>query len=88
MFGIDSYTRILEAAQAGGYAFLAFTVEPPQSPGIYLRHDVDNSLECALEMARVNARLGVCGTFFVQLQSEIYNTFSQRAMEVLAEISK
>lgn len=87
MFGIDSYTRVLKSADAAGYEFLPFRPQRPRSGGIYLRHDVDYSMEYALEIAKVNAQHGAQATFFVLLQSEIYNAFSPRNREILEEIA-
>ena len=43
---------------------------------IYLRLDVDYSLEWARRVAQINAEEEVCGTFFILLNSNIYNPLS------------
>ena len=57
---LEGYRSLVEAALEGGYRTVGFEVEP--SAGIlYLRHDVDLSLDAALRMARLEAELGVSG---------------------------
>jgi hypothetical protein len=53
---------------------------------LLLRHDIDYSLDMALRLARVNAELGVAGTFFVLLRGHAYNPLSKASMQRLNEI--
>lgn len=53
---------------------------------VYLRHDIDYSPAWALLFARINADLGVRGTFFFQSRSPIYNLFAYPTLSVLKEI--
>jgi hypothetical protein len=86
-YSLDSYRLIIERAQAAGYAFLSFALDERQEgKRIYLRHDVDYSLEMALELARVNAALGVSATFCVLLRSQIYNLLSSWSLELVEQI--
>jgi hypothetical protein len=74
-FSMRHYAEILHAAQTGGYRFVHFDKEP--EPGdLFLRHDVDLSLDAALEMAELEARLGVRATYFLMTQSVFYNLAS------------
>ncbi len=51
-FDLAALRELLDAATAGGYRFATFEAEP--KPGdVLLRHDVDLSLEAALELARL-----------------------------------
>ena len=54
-FDLTHYRELLEAAKAGGYEWASFD-RHPRAGDLYLRHDVDLSLEAALEMARARAR--------------------------------
>jgi len=86
-YSLDSYRSIIRRALASGYAFAPFSLEPaPSGKRIYLRHDVDYSLEMALKLAEVNAELGVQGTFCVLLRSQIYNLLSAPSLDVVAQI--
>lgn len=87
-YSLNSYRRLIEQGLAGGYTFAPFDLA--RSAGakrLYLRHDVDYSLEIALDLARVNAEFEVQGTFFVLLRSQIYNLLSPRSLELAQQIS-
>ncbi len=84
-FDMRSYEELLEAAQAGGYAFRFFDKEP--EPGdLFLRHDVDLSLEAALAMARFEAEIGAPATYFLMTRSVFYNLASAAGEGALAEL--
>jgi hypothetical protein len=84
-FDMRGYEELLEAAQAGGYAFRAFDKDP--EPGdLFLRHDVDLSLEAALSMARAEADMGVRATYFLMTRSVFYNLASAEGEGALAEL--
>jgi len=87
-YSLDSYRVVLETALASGYVFVPFgdVGDHDETKRIFLRHDVDYSLEMALELAKANAQLGVRGTFCVLLRSQIYNVLSSISMELVAEI--
>jgi hypothetical protein len=74
-FSLVHYRELIEAAQIGGYRFALFGGEP--GPGdLLLRHDVDLSLDAALEMAQLEAELETAATYFLMTQSEFYNLAS------------
>jgi hypothetical protein len=79
------YWELLKAARAGGYRFAFFDRDP--GPGdLLLRHDVDLSLEAAVELAELEAELGAAATYFVMTESVFYNLASpegERALERL-----
>jgi hypothetical protein len=84
-FDLAHYRELLEAAQAGGYRFVPFDRDP--QPGeLFLRHDVDLSLDAALELARLEAELGVRATYFLMTRSVFYNLGSDAGEHVLAEL--
>ena len=53
-FDLDHYRELLTAAVAGGYRFAFFDTAPKEGT-VILRHDVDLSLDAALQMAEVEA---------------------------------
>ena len=82
---MQGYGELLEAAQEGGYAFRFFDKEP--EPGdLFLRHDVDLSLEAALAMARAEAEAGARATYFLMTRSVFYNLASAGGARTLAEL--
>ena len=71
-FSLGHYRDLLEAAQTGGYDWASFD-RHPRTGDVFLRHDVDLSLEAALEMARLEHELGVRATYFLMTESGFYN---------------
>jgi hypothetical protein len=71
-FDLEHYRELLDAAKEGGYTFVFFDHDP--RPGdLFLRHDVDLSLEAALALAELEAGQDVRATYFVMTQSVFYN---------------
>ena len=54
-FTLEHYRELLGAARQGGYRFARFG-EAPARGDLFLRHDVDLSLEAALEVLRAAGR--------------------------------
>jgi len=87
-FSLAHYRELLQAADDGGYRWGTFS-EEPRSGDLILRHDVDLSLEAALEMAELEASVGARATYFLMTQSVFYNLGSsegRRALNRLREL--
>jgi hypothetical protein len=87
-FDLGHYEELLEAARQGGYRF-AFFDHDPRPGDLLLRHDVDLSLEAAVELAEFEAGQGVLATYFLMTQSVFYNLASPvgvRALNRLREL--
>ena len=85
VFDLAHYRELVEAARAGGYRF-AFFDRDPRPGDLLLRHDVDLSLEAAVELAELEAELGAAATYFLMTESVFYNLASptgERALERL-----
>jgi hypothetical protein len=74
-FDLEHYQELLEAAKAGGYRFAFFDHEPTAGD-LLLRHDVDLSLEAAVELAELEANAGAVATYFLMARSVFYNLAS------------
>jgi hypothetical protein len=84
-FELEHYGEILDAACTGGYRFVGFSEEP--SPGaLFLRHDVDLSLDAALRMAELEAARGVRATYFLMSASVFYNLASEEGQDAIARL--
>jgi hypothetical protein len=81
-FTLEHYCEILESALRAGYAFQGF--HQPASlytyRVVYLRHDLDVCLEEALDMANLESELGVRATYFILVNSPLYNSLSQDSL--------
>ena len=71
-FDLDHYRELLAAARTGGFRFADFSRDP--EPGdLILRHDLDLSLEAAVELAELEGDAGVRATYFLMTESVFYN---------------
>jgi hypothetical protein len=84
-FELEHYRELLDAACAGGYGFGRFAGEP-QAGTVYLRHDVDLSLDAAVRMAEVEAEAGVGATYFLMRESVFYNLASREGAEAVSRL--
>ena len=77
-FSLDGFRAILLRALALGYRIVPFrNFEPPgEHPVLLLRHDLDGPLKGAHAIAELEAELGVCATYFVQIAGDFYNLLS------------
>ena len=84
-FSLRHYGELLDAAAAGGYHWARFDHEP--IPGdLFLRHDVDLSLEAARTMARLECERGVHATYFLMTESVFYNLASPEGRAAAEEL--
>jgi hypothetical protein len=87
-FNLAQYRQILQQALASGFSFQTFSqyLTAPARKVVLLRHDVDLSLEYAMEMARLENELGVKSTYFVRLHSTRYNLFDRFNFRYLQQL--
>jgi len=84
-FSLQHYAELLDAATAGGYRWAFFDHEP--EPGdLVLRHDVDLSLDAALQLARLEHERGATATYFLMTESVFYNLASFEGRGAIAEL--
>jgi len=84
-FSLRHYAELLDAARAGGYRWARFDREP--APGdLFLRHDVDLSLEAALQLARLEREHDATATYFLMTESVFYNLASFEGRDAVAEL--
>ena len=84
-FSLEHYRELLRAARAGGYRYGTFGAAP--EPGdLLVRHDVDLSLEAALEMAELEAEEEATTTYLLMTRSVFYNLASREGEAALARL--
>ena len=80
---------MLDYALKVGYQFVLFN-EIPQtgdhSKICLLRHDIDADMWAALEMAKVEAALGIRSTYFIMTRSSVYNLTARHNHAMVQEI--
>ena len=77
-FSLEGYRELVQALLARGYEVRGYADAEPDRRHLILRHDIDMSIEVALELAEVERELGVSAWYFTLLRSELYNPFSAR----------
>jgi hypothetical protein len=84
-FDLGHYGELLEAAKQGGYRFGFFEGQP--EPGLVtLRHDVDLTLDAAVELAELEADADVHATYFLMTESVFYNLASEEGRAALERL--
>ena len=86
-FDLGHYAELVEAVKAGGYRFAHFE-DGPRPGDVLLRHDVDLSLEAALELAELEAELGASATYFLMTESVFYNLASKAGQEAIESLRR
>jgi hypothetical protein len=86
-FSLDHYRDLLSAARGGGYRFAHFD-ESPRPGDLFLRHDVDLSLDAALTMAELEARDGASATYFLMTESVFYNLASKEGVAAIERLRR
>lgn len=83
---IHHYMKLLELLRICEYEFCSYEDYNNYKKSVILRHDVDFSLEKALEMAKLEHSMNVTSTYFILVTSDFYNIFSKQSSELIQEI--
>lgn len=86
-FTLDRFRSILDRIRSAGYTFRAYDDDIGVGD-VILRHDVDLSLERAVEMARIERDLDISATYFFLLGTPLYNPFEGQARKRVREIAR
>lgn len=85
-FSPDGYRRLLEAIKAGRYRLRGFDVSEPAEQMLFLRHDVDLSLEDAVAMAEIEHQFEIRATYLLMTRSVFYNLASPAGLDAVAQL--
>ena len=87
-WSLESYKHIIEMALKNDYKCLPFNslVFEQETPTMFLRHDIDFSIDYALELAQLENSLGVNSTFYVLISSFSYNFLDHGNLSILKKI--
>lgn len=72
--------------RSSGFSFSTDFSQSTRRGLVFLRHDVDLSLHRALDVAKLESRIGVQSTFFFLVSSDLYNLSSRASGAILDEI--
>jgi hypothetical protein len=84
-FDLAHYRELLRAAKDGGYRFTPFGEEPREGD-LFLRHDVDLSLDAALRMAELEQEEDALATYFLMTESVFYNLDSSEGVTAVERL--
>lgn len=85
-FTYESYKNLIKLLWANSYQIKTYHTWQEADRCVILRHDIDTSLDKAVELAQVERELGVSSTYFVLLTSDFYNPASKGSLEKLRAI--
>lgn len=89
-FGIPDYSKLLSHLNELNLPALPVSrMRDHVGPGVFLRHDIDFSLELAMPLARAEAEKAVCSTFYVLLSGpyDLKNQANRRALHQLRDMN-
>lgn len=89
-FSLRSYAEALADFRDHDYTVTGFRayLDAPREKHLILRHDIDNNLEQAFRVARVDAEAGVTSTFFLRVHARGYNLFSLPSLVGIREMEE
>lgn len=85
-FTIEAYVKLIELLKSSDYQFCFYDDCNVVEKSVILRHDVDLSLDKAVEIAQVENQLGVKSTYFILLTTNFYNIFSKESYNKIKQI--
>lgn len=84
-FSFARYRRLMEIAKQQ-FEICNYETFQFRKSFLLVRHDVDFSLNIALEIAKIEAELGIKSTFFLNPHSDFYNLLEQSQSEIVKQI--
>lgn len=75
-YSMSGYQQFVTGLLERAFALVSFDEFAPYRRIATLRHDVDAELEAAVAMAELESDLGIQSTYFLMLQSPLYNLFN------------
>lgn len=85
-FTYESYELLLKLLKIHRYIDVGYNDWENEPRCVILRHDIDNSIEKAVELAKIECKNGVRSTYFVLLTSDFYNMYSLKSEQCIHEI--
>jgi len=83
-FTFRHYLEILEKFKRKGYKFAGF--EDTKDKSVFLRHDLDHSIEKAVPIADLERSVGAKATYCIRFSSPFDNLFNRKNREAIQKI--
>ena len=88
VFDYQSYINLFELLKENNYEFSDYHNWESKEKCVILRHDIDNDITKAEELAEIEFDYHVASTYFVLISSDFYNTFSHKNVSSLRRIKQ
>lgn len=85
-FTLNGYQELLKLAISENYNIVFYEDLGVFNKEMIIRHDIDFSLEKALEIAQLEYNMGVKSTYFVLISSPFYNLYSDANSVIIKSI--
>jgi UDP-N-acetylglucosamine 2-epimerase len=86
----SNYKKLIKGLLENGYKFPSFVNYSKNLAKnehfVLMRHDIDISIEKAVEIAKIEYELGVTSTYFFMIRNDFYNIFSKSGTRLVNEI--
>jgi hypothetical protein len=87
MFGIEKYKSLLSDLKEEGLVPSTNWIDNKNINSLFLRHDIDFSIEYAHQLATLEFDQGINATYFFMFSSNMYNLISNQNQRLAKEIS-
>lgn len=87
-FTYDAYRSLIRILRENDYVFADYITCDDLKKSVILRHDIDYSIEKAVELAALEAEENVKSTYFVLLSSEFYNLAAKENKDKILQINR
>jgi UDP-GlcNAc3NAcA epimerase len=89
-FHQSNYKKLIKGLLKNGYKFCSFSDYRENLVNnnhfVLMRHDIDMSIEKALEIAKIEYKLGITSTYFFMIRNDFYNILSKSGTRLVNEI--
>lgn len=89
-FTYDHYRAILSTGLENGFQFCSFSdvdrMRRSSAKACFLRHDCDNDLTAACDVAHIEREFDVRSTYFIMLRSALYNALAPTSASLIERI--
>lgn len=87
-FTYDAYKNLIFLLRENGYEITDYLNCDKYEKCAILRHDIDNDLNKALTLAKIEQEIGVKSTYFVLLATQFYNIAEKECKEKVLKIKE
>ncbi len=85
-FTYSSYKNLIDLLKSHNYAITSYLKWKEYERCVILRHDIDNDIDKAVKLAKIENEEGISSTYFVLVTSDFYNVFSANNGRMLKKI--